>query len=106
MSENIPFSQWLKQKYLEWQVELGELKTRKDFADYLGVSDQLLGQWFRGKYEPGSRSAKSLAEKLGDEVYKVLGIPNPEVNEIVERWNALAPEVRKQIIEIVRTNSS
>ncbi len=78
------FGDWLRRKYLEWQLADNKLKTIVQFAEYLEVSQPSLTEWMSGKYIPKGHRLARIAEKLGYEVYDVLQIPRPtsvDVNE-------------------------
>lgn len=66
------------QKFLDWQRESGKSQAQGKFAAYLGVSAASLSDWLNGKYEPsGAENIARLAEKLGPEIYDVLGMARP-----------------------------
>jgi len=95
------FSDWLTKYYLKWQEELGERKTITEFAEYLDVSQQAVSNWMNGKYKPkGAKNIRSLASKLGLEVYDVLGMDRPE--ELDQPWNQLPPELRGRLRTALR----
>lgn len=71
-------SEWLTKKFLEWQSKSGERRTLVDFAEYLEVTQPSLSNWMSGKYLPrGSKNINKLYEKLGPEIFDVLGIEKP-----------------------------
>lgn len=71
------FGNWLSKKFLEWQLSQGERKTITQFAEYLGVPQPSLSEWMASKYIPRGQSLAKLAEKLGYEVYEILGVSRP-----------------------------
>ena len=68
------FKDWLFQKFIEWQGVNKKRMTYGEFAEYLDVSRISLSDWMNGKYMPKYRNISSLSEKLGPEIYTVLGI--------------------------------
>ena len=67
-------SEWLREKYLEWQKELGKLRSVSSFARYLGISQQALNSYMNGSYLPKRENLAKIAGKLGYEVYEILGM--------------------------------
>lgn len=95
------FSDWLEKCFLKWQNDLGARKTITEFAEYLNVSQAALSNWMNGKYKPkGAKNVRSLAGKLGLEVYDVLGMDRPE--ELDQPWNQLPPELRRRLRTALR----
>jgi hypothetical protein len=45
-------SNLLLEHFLNWQRKLGERKTSKEFAAYIGISDKVFNHIFTGKREP------------------------------------------------------
>ena len=93
------FSQWLEQKFLEWQTAQGERKTIQDFADYLGVKGSVLSHWMNEiRKKPNSESIRQLSSKLGFEVYDVLGLPrpDPDLAYISQNWDKVSEEFRQK----------
>lgn len=82
-------SEWLNMRFLDWQRSEGKRKTIAEFASYLDVSQASLSDWLRGKYAPKGQNLAKIAEKLGYEIYDVLGIPRPLPAELDEKINDL-----------------
>lgn len=76
------FKDWLYQKFSEWEKTTGERQTGVSFAKYLGVTQPALASWLNGRYIPKGRSVAILAKKLGYDVYEVLGMPMPTVEDL------------------------
>lgn len=77
------FPQYLEYKYLEWQQVVGERKTVRQFAEYIGVSASSITMWWKGKRVPEGDNVRRLADKLGIEVYDVLEIPRPDSSRFI-----------------------
>jgi transcriptional regulator with XRE-family HTH domain len=77
--KDVPFDIWLKSQFESWVAEqLGKgrgVKKRKDFAEYLGVTENNLSQWVLKKRLPTGDNVDQLALRLGSEVYDRLNIP-------------------------------
>lgn len=93
---------WLTRKYLAWQTEKEETKTVKEYAEYVGVSPGAMSNLMNGKRKkPAMDTVRLLAEKYGDEVYRVLDLPAPD--QLYERlkkvFYQLSPDRRKRLLE-------
>lgn len=93
------FPQLLEQNFLSWQAQEGKRKTLDDFADYLDVRRSTLSLWMSGKRSPGPESLRVLSNRLGPEVYDVLGLdrPDPDLAFIEQQWQNLTPQARRAI---------
>ena len=72
------FSDWIRNKFLEWERERGSRQSYSEFARYLGVKQTTLSQWMRGGFEPKGEYVDRLAVHLGTEIYGILGIGEPD----------------------------
>jgi transcriptional regulator with XRE-family HTH domain len=97
------FSDLLEQKYLQWQAQQGKRRTLDDFAEYLGVGRPVLSNWLTGKRKPNIESLRLLSNKLGFEVYDVLGLPRPDEDlaYISQHWDEVPEEFRRKFREEV-----
>lgn len=102
-------SEWLNIKFLDWQRSAGKRKTIAEFASFLGVTQASLSDWLRGKYDPKGKNLGKIANKLGYEIYDILGIPRPlpmdlddQVNELVRSAMQLPPDVQAHVIAVFR----
>ena len=98
------FSQFLTDKYLEWQKKTGERKTATEFATWLGFPKTTLSSWWNNKSTPkDGEIIRKLAAKLGPEVYDVLGWerPDPDLAYISQHWDNVSPEFRRKFREEV-----
>jgi transcriptional regulator with XRE-family HTH domain len=71
-------SQYLTQKFIEWQGELRQRKTMEEFAAHLNVSRSLLSYWMNGTREPSRENIDKLANVFGAEIYDIMKIPRPD----------------------------
>jgi len=90
------FRQFLEMKYLEWQKDSGGRKTVLEFANYLGVSQQTVSNWWNGERLPQGDNIHKIALKLGLEVYDVLELarPDPDLFYIQQQWESLTEKER------------
>lgn len=98
------FRQFLEMKFLDWQQRSGGRKTVLEFAVWLGVSQQTVSSWWNNPdKKPQGDNIRKLADKLGVEVYDVLGLPRPDPDlfYIQRVWDELTPEIRKALREKV-----
>jgi len=96
------FSDWITQKFLEWQAKEGKRKTLEEFSAYIGVSRPLLNMWMNGtKKKPGIENVKMLSEIFGVEIYDILEIPrpNPYLQKINRLWEHLPEDIQKRLAE-------
>ena len=93
------FSDYLTQKYLEWQTAEGKRKTIDEFAYYLGVSQATTSAWMNGTRNPNKDNAVGLSKVLGMEIYDVLGIPRPDPDLIFiqTNWGQLDEKSRSHL---------
>ncbi len=96
------FTDFLNQKYFEWQQAEKQRKTMGEFADYLGIKQSTVSMWYSGQ-NPSLENIKKLAAKLGFEVYDVLALPRPDENlaYITQHWDVVPPEERVKFREEV-----
>lgn len=71
---------WLKTKMIEWINQEGDIKSSKQFASYLGVSYNLLIRWMNEGGLPGNENVIKLGNRLGPEIYDILGWERPKTN--------------------------
>jgi transcriptional regulator with XRE-family HTH domain len=98
---NLGFRQWLEIKFLEWQRNQGGRKTVLQFADFLGVSQQAVSSWMNGTRLPQGEYLRKLADKLGLEVYDVLGLerPDPLLYYLTKHWDEFPENVQNAILD-------
>jgi hypothetical protein len=98
------FPSWLFNKYLDWLKTQGEVKTKSDFAKWLGVSRPIVSLWMSGERKPTGKSIQKLSEKLGGEVYDMVGLPrpDPDLKLVANYWEELSPPIKKKIVELVK----
>lgn len=97
------FSDWLQLKFEEWEKSKGRRRqSYSEFARYLDVTQGSLNRWLIGDNLPDAESIQKLSEKLGYEIYGVLGIDPPyphAVHEIKTAYNALPAEQQPEFQE-------
>lgn len=70
-------SDWLNKEFLKWERKTGGRQTYKAFAEYLGVKYTTFSSWMNQGAEPGGDNVRRIAEKLGNEIYILLGVEPP-----------------------------
>lgn len=103
------FSEWMTKKYNKWRGEAyGHEKSVTEYAEeYIGVPQQVMSDWMKGKTKPKSaRAIHKLAAKYGNEVYEILSLPPPDGYNYSREWKKMIdltpPEYQDEILEIYR----
>jgi len=71
------FSEWILGKFAEWERDQPRRQSYSAFARYLEVKQTTLSAWINGGIIPSYEKAGLIADKLGDEVYLILGYEPP-----------------------------
>ena len=103
MNGNKTLAKWLELKYIDWMKERGEIVSQREFADFLGIDPMNLSHYLNAKRKvPDQESIKKIAEKLGPEIYDVLGLarPDPQLQELTSIWHKLDQDVKNKILRI------
>lgn len=97
------FGEWLDRRYVAWQNSEGGSRTMGEFAEFLEFPRETVSRWANGKKKPNERFvADKLANKLGDEVYDVLGMEptDPRLRKLNLRWPQLSEAKKNEIHEV------
>ncbi len=94
---------WLNQKFVDWERSQGRKQSYFAFARYLEVSQSGLGQWMTGSGTPSGDDLLNIANKLGGEIYDVLGLPRPnaEVQRLTVSFANLPPDIRQRLANAI-----
>lgn len=105
----------LEKALAEWRkretLKRGKTSIRK-FAEYLGYSQALVGFWINKNQKISEKAlitiAPKLEELLGDEIYKELEIPKPNIYKeyVIKNWENLPDKEQKKIFEIVKKHQT
>ena len=88
------FADWLNKKYIEYRGDTRS--TVSEFAEYIGVRQPVMSGWMKkGGKKPDRNNILKIADKLGPEVYDVLGLPRPAFGVPLE---ALSPAMREALL--------
>lgn len=101
---NASFSEWLEQRFLDWERESGGRRSLTKFAEYLGVKRPTLSQWMNDKRIPRDKeTVDRLAYILGNEVYEYLDVDesDPELLRIKSIWDKISPRTKAYIMSLV-----
>jgi len=74
-------SEWINNKYNEWEKSQGKPQSYYSFARFLDVPHSNLTLWISGHALPEGDDVAKLANRLGMEVYDILVKPRPS-NEL------------------------
>ena len=101
------FNDYLTQKYVDWRGDaIGRERSLKDFADWIGISNQLLTYWMRpnGKIPKHKKTIDKLVIKFGPEIYDMLGLTRPDTipldqlpKQVHDRLTAAVYEVNSEL---------
>lgn len=94
---------WLNQKFTEWEQSQGRKQSYYSFARYLEVSQSGLGQWMTGSSVPGGDDLLMIANKLGVEIYDILGLPRPntEMQRVTVSFASLPQDIRQRLTNAI-----
>ena len=96
-------SQWITDKFLDWQKQSGKRKTITEFAEYLGVGNTTLTKWMNGDRTPRGIYIEMVARKLGDEIYALLGSKKNSRSSFIDAiYDDLTPEQKEQVDSLIR----
>ena len=106
-----PVGEWFTRCYLEWQRSERERKTVEEFAEFVGVKRGTMNQWMNGARRPKGAYVKIVADKLGAEIYDLLGLARPTAGSITPLdlfKSFLTPEqqadIERRILEYAEAN--
>lgn len=97
----IIFRDFIRDKFAAWRGK--GRNTLQDYANYIGVSQQLMSNWYNGKFKrpPGPETSRLLISKYGNEVYSVLGleVPGEPLLLMPEPFRSIAIELKNTLAE-------
>ena len=103
MKNKSEFANWLEVQFINWMRERGEVTTQREFAEYLGLDQVQLSHYINERRKkPDKKSLIKLADKLGPEVYDVLGLarPDPQLKRLTSVWHLLSQDQIERILAI------
>jgi transcriptional regulator with XRE-family HTH domain len=84
------FADFLVQRFVDYRQREGWNKSQAEFADWLGVNNSTLSTWMLGRRVPTGNHIHTLAQKLGPEVYDLLGEPRRTPDDpVLQKWIGL-----------------
>ena len=97
------FSDWLEGHYIEWQWRGQKRKTIIEFAEWLGAPYTTVHNWLSGNARPSPGMIGRVANRLGDEAYRMAGLtaPDPGLFFVMQSWDELSDEAKEQIRKLV-----
>jgi hypothetical protein len=100
---NTEFIAWFTRQYLTWQLQIGERRSMRDFAKYLGFDHPLIFRFVNGQRIPNEKHALKFARYLGLEAFDVLGLPRPDTTQfqVMTYWEDFDATERAEIKRIV-----
>ena len=105
MQEKIELARWLELQYIEWMRRRGSVSTQREFAEYLGLDPVQLSHYLNARRKrPDQKAIEKMADKLGPEVYDVLGLarPDAQLRELTGMWHTLDQATKDRILQIAK----
>ena len=99
-SAEAKIGRWLRDQYLDWQKEIGEIRTIKEFAAFLDIPYPSFHKYFTGKRVPKERKTLEKLAVLGDDVYIITAremLPDDAL-ELLEMFFRLDDAGRRQLL--------
>jgi len=96
--ENEQLSSFLTRKFREWEANTKRRQTVAAFARWVGVSQASMSRWMSGDGgPPEAHNINKLVERLGPEIYDILGMPRPDpvIIALQEMSESDDPEIQK-----------
>lgn len=97
-NSEVPYKDWLMQKFVQWEKRQTRRQSFSAFARYLGVSQSSLSQWMAGTYPPTGDNIDKIAAKLGDEIYLLVGELPPKYKEQLAN---VPPEEQGKLLDLI-----
>jgi transcriptional regulator with XRE-family HTH domain len=98
-------SELLFKKYMDWQRQVGERKTLKEFAEYIGIGQVYLNRIMNGRRSAGEKTIMHLAEFFHDmKFYDAVDLPRPDpaLTFIIRHWGDLPVDIQTKISEEIK----
>ncbi len=111
--EKPTIGRWLTVKFLEWQNAQGDVCSISEWAEWLSVNSRKLvitrpslSLWMNDKRHPTGDFLEVLAEKLGPELYDVLGKSRPDAKLafVTSVWHRLSPACVDEVITTIKAD--
>lgn len=95
---NMAISDYLMNKFLTWQADSKELKTVTAFGNLMGIDQEHMSLYIRGKRSPNPKHKKLIFEYFGDEAVVAFG-EDPDFYALQKNWDYMTPENRRALRE-------
>jgi len=89
-------SEYLMQKFLDWQTATGELKTVTDFGKLMGIDQVHMSLYIRGKRPPVPKHKTLIIGYFGEEAVRAFD-EDPDLFFFQENWEHFTPEERREM---------
>ena len=104
MNAIMNLKEWLLEEYRKWERKTGRRQSMTAFARFLGVKQPTLNRWMIGDNLPDGNNIRKLAEKLGPEIYDIMGLTRPDdrLREIQNIYNETPAENKDELIRLIK----
>ena len=88
--------------YLDWQRELGQVKTMKDFAEHINLADATLNRIMNEKIPVTNSMLVHFARELHDpRFYALENLPEPDLDfeKLMKVWQYIPAEKKRELRE-------
>jgi transcriptional regulator with XRE-family HTH domain len=105
-------ARWMNQQRFIFETTVRRGRgTIEDFAQYVGISGINMGRYLEGKQMPSEKTVNKIAEKLGTEIYAIVGMSermpdNPMLVEMVRGWKFLTKDEQKNLLDEFRAKTA
>ena len=72
------FSDWFKREYKRWNKSRPGEEDFLAFCSFIGYTPETILSWMHGESVPQNGEVLNIAWVFGEEVYKILGTPEPD----------------------------
>lgn len=101
------FQKLLDQAFLEWCNEKGEILTKKDWAEYLGINYTQMSHYFSGRRVPAGSNLTRLTLAIGPRVLTSLDlIKDPMLKVVLDHFHELPEREIERIFEEAKSLGS
>lgn len=100
------FQKLLNKAFLEWCNERGEVLTKKEWANYIGIEYTQMAHYFAGRRAPVGNNLTKLTLAIGPRVLTSLGlIKDPMLKLVLNNFHELSQEQIESMMREARVTA-